>query len=349
MAASFSTSHLATVKRWTKTFWKEALYGNVWNPFMGTDSRAVITVIPTLMEVSGDEATIHMTPKMPTSAVVRGDTQLQGNEVDLSIFTDKLTIEEIGGANIVRNKDISGQRVNLELKQQQYDLLRDFEMELLKEDILTALLDVTAGRTQARYRYGSSESNWNATHATALANIDNTADKASLKMIDDMAMKAKYKGQYKMNPARLSFDKGGDVEGFIAFLHPLAARDLRADPDYKNQVVYNDYIKANQAVFKGSFYLGEYRGVQMFEFPDQKDMMLATGAGAGSIDVAHNLLLGAEAAMIGWALKPEFRLELGDYQRVRGIGIFQIRGQKKVVFNSEDWATVHFFTAAVAS
>lgn len=348
MAATYSTSNLATVKQWTKTIFKEALYGNPLSGFMGTSASAPIQVIPTLMNLAGDEATVHMTPKMSTSSVVRGDGQLKGNEVDVSLFTDKITVDTVKFANVIRQKEISQQRVQLDLKAEQYDLCRNLEQELIRDDLLTALVDKTSGRTQARYRYGADESNWNSTHATAALNVDSTNDKMTLALVEAAVRKAKYTGTYKMNPAKLSYDQGFAVEGFVLLLHPRAARDLRQDPDYKTQVVYNDYLKGKAAVFQGSQYLGTYAGAIMFEMPDINNIMLETGAGAGSIDIAHNLLLGAQAAMIGWAMKPEFRLDSDDYDTNRGVALISIRGQKKIVFNSEDWATTHIFTAAVA-
>ena len=351
--ASFTSANNATVKRWSERIMREAFYTNPLSAFMGTSDSAIIQIQTDLDRLSGDRVRVQMTPNLdPTTAYISGDGSLSGNEQAIDIYTQDLTVDTLKVGVLVSEFDISQQRVNLNLKQEIYEKLRRVDVEKMRNDLLVALTDTSAGRTQARYLYGNKESNWDATHATAEGNVTSD-DKVTLETIRLAAHKAKYKGLRKMNPAKVAaMGPNGEafpVEGFVALLQPLCARDLKADPNYKNQIVYNDRLKATDAVFNGAFYLGTFEGVHIFEMPDPDDKLLVSGVGSGSIDLGHNLLLGAQAAIVAMPMMPQFRLKAeDDYKTKFGVGLIQIRGQDKTVFDSEDWGCVHFFNAAEA-
>ncbi|MFT7434146.1 MAG: hypothetical protein ACI9TY_001794 [Alphaproteobacteria bacterium] len=86
-------------------------------------------------------------------------------------------------------------------------------------------------------------------------------------------------------------------------------------------------------------------GVMIFEC---SEMPILAGAGDTSIDVAHNILCGAQSAAIAWGKKTNYKEDSDDYGHENGFAIDEIRGIEKLVFNGVDHGLVNVFTAAEA-
>jgi hypothetical protein len=105
---------------------------------------------------------------------------------------------------------------------------------------------------------------------------------------------------------------------------------------------------SDSVLFTGSKFKGNHDGVLIYEY---ERLPLEVGAGASSIDVAHNLLLGAQAAAVCWAQRSKFAEDDEDVHHDRIYEISEIRGIEKLVFNRatpEDHGLVHIFSSAVA-
>ena len=64
-----------------------------------------------------------------------------------------------------------------------------------------------------------------------------------------------------------------------------------------------------------------------------------------SVDVARNLLLGANAAAMIWAQTTDYREEYFDYMNEIGVVADEIRGQKKLTFDGVDVGVMQVLTA----
>lgn len=181
-----------------------------------------------------------------------------------------------------------------------------------------------------RVLYGNATANYNATHATALANIDTTNDlytAASLKLLKRVAKAARP----KIRPFKVSNGK----EYFVAFSGSRAFYDLQASLDTidKDARARESNGMANNPLFQDGD--EQYRGVIAVEIPEIDDWVtntwtsLAT-AGASSNQVNPVFFCGQSAAIhaVLQRAKPTFRKE-DDYGFIESAGIEMANGFAK--------------------
>jgi hypothetical protein len=180
-----------------------------------------------------------------------------------------------------------------------------------------------------------------------LGNIDNAADQLTTSMIDIAKRKAKLinNATAKIRPMRVQ--NGKNMEEWFTFVgHTLAIRDMVLnDASWKNaQINIPPQSNSNSPIYTGSSFKGAWNGVLVYEY---EELQLVSS----TIQCAHNLLLGAQAAAVAWAQRSAFNEEEQDLGHRLSIEDHQIRGVEKLVFDratQEDNGIVHVFSAAVA-
>ena len=309
---------------------------------MGNGSNNIIQVKEELTKASGDAITVQLRSKL-TGAGVTGDTALKGNEEDLIFYDQKLTVDTLRHGVMLRG-EMSEKRTAFDLRNQAKEALVDWASEKLKTDIITALTDTSSGRVQARYLYGATDANYDGTHTTALANVDGTNDKLTTDMISRAKRKAMLDGDRKVRP--YTYKNGNKVEEiYVMFAHPYAVRDLLQDQAFKDVNTYIPTSFGDSVLVHGQRYKGMWDGVMIFECDE---MPILTDAGAASIEVAHNVLCGAQAVAVAWGKRTNYKEDVDDYGHENGFAIDEIRGVDKLVFNSVDHGVVHVFSAGEA-
>lgn len=278
-----------------------------------------------------------------SGAGVTGASTLKGNEEDLVFYDQKITVDTLRHAVILRG-EMSEKRVAFDLRNQAREALVDWANDKMRDGIITALTDTSVGRAQTRYLYGATDANWDATHATALANVDATNDKLTTDVISKAKRKAMLEGTHKVRP--FTIKNGNRVEEvFVMFAHPYAVRDLLDDQSFKDVNTHIPNSFGESVLVHGQRYKGMWDGVMIYEC---EEMPIDAGAGASSIDVAHNILCGAQAVAIAWGKRTNYKEDVDDYGHENGFAIDEIRGIEKLVFNSIDHGVVNVFTAGVA-
>lgn len=351
-----------TVQQWDDKFFLESLNANIFKVFMGTKSNSIIQVNQDLSKKEGDSITFALVNKLANDAVTGSDT-LEGNEEELISRSFKVTITQF--RNAVRIKVLEDQFSAIPLRNAGKDALLDWEMELTRDKIITALGEINgvaygdATETQKdawlvdnadRVLFGALKSNNSANdHSASLANIDNTADKLTPGAITLMKRIAKLASP-RIRP--LKPRKGGVTsDSFVLFVPSLLLRDLTED---------SAFLQANREarnrgklnpIFAGADYI--YDNVAIIEV---EDIAVLSGVGAGSIDVAPCYFTGAQAVGMAWAKRPQSIEEAFDYGDKQGIGIRQWYEIKKMIFGSgagdtddlKDHGIVTGFFASVA-
>lgn len=239
---------------------------------------------------------------------------------------------------------MSEKRVAFDLRNQAKEALVDWASDKMRTDIITALTDTSVGRHQTRYLYGATDANYNATHATALATVDASDDQLTTNMISRAKRKAMLDGTRKVRPFVLK--QGNKVEEvYVLFAHPYAIRDLLNDQAFKDVNTYIPTSFGDSVLVHGQRYKGMWDGVMIFECAE---MPVLADAGNSNIDVAHNILCGAQSAAVAWGKKTNYKEDSDDYGHENGFAIDEIRGIEKLVFGDIDHGLVNVFTAAVA-
>jgi N4-gp56 family major capsid protein len=321
---------------------QEYLGHNPFYNFMGEGSNAVIQVREELTKAPGDAITVQLRARL-TGAGVTGDTALAGNEENLVFHDQRVLVDTIRHGVLLRG-EMSEKRVAFDLRNQAREALVDWAGNKIRTDLIAALTDTSVGRDRSRYLYGATDANWHGTHDTALGNVDGSADRLSTGMISIAKRKAQLGGARKVRPFQMQKD-GGNEELYVLFAHPYAVRDLLADQAFRDVNTYIPSSFGESVLIHGQRYKGMWDGVMIFEC---EEMPILDDAGAGDIDVAHNVLCGAQAAAVVWGKKTNYKEDSNDYGHENGFAIDEIRGVKKLVFNNIDHGVVNVFSAAVA-
>lgn len=344
-------------QQWLDTYHSTYIRNSRFFPYMGKTENAVIQVKEDLTKKPGDAITIPLVGALdPSAGPNTGATTLVGNEKALPNDGYKLTVGVVRDGIVVSNMEEQASAIDI------YEAarvgLKDLQMRYLRNDIITAFGKVdgvaystaTAANKNAwtalnadRVLFGTMKSNYNATHATALANVTSSmkfskAVVSLMKRIGQAAVNANGDG---ISPVKTA----GDNENFMIFCGTKAFRDLKAD-------IGVDWQQAQQRGSDNPLFVGTtsiyWDGVIIREIPEIPD----TGTvGAASANVAPVYLCGAQAIMAGWAQRTNFRIRKeDDYGYQRGVAFQEIRAIEKTRYgqNGKDWSVVTAFVGAAA-
>lgn len=324
---------------------------------MGTGEDAIIVVKEDLTKKAGDAITVRYASSQ-SGGTVRGNAKGEGNEGSMSFYAQRFLVDNVRTLHKMEDVPMTEKRVSFSVKNEMKHALTTKHAETFDDDIVSMLCDTGAGRVRGRYLYGAADANWDATHATALANIDNTADQLTSAMIDVAKRKAVINGvgvSQRVNPTRIK--NGMNYETWFAFLgHTLAIRDLvTSDAVFRNnQLLLPPRANSDSIYFSGSHFKGSWNGVLIYEY-DRLPLVSST------IQCAHNVLLGAKAGVMAWGQRTKFTDDdTLDYGHDYGAELHDIRNKLvtgtsnnfKSVYNdgtnSHDYGLVNVFSAAVA-
>lgn len=325
-----------TVQQWDERYFTEYLAKNWFKQFMGTGSSKMIQVKEDLTKKPGDSVTFTLVNKL-TGTAKGASEALEGAEEDAILRSFLVRVREY--AHAVRFKKFEAQKTAIDLRQAHKDILMDWNMELDRDNIIEAMMsingtpfasaDATARNAWLvdnadRVLFGATKSNASSlVHATALATIDNSADKltpAAISLMKRIALTA----NPKIRPfkARSSI---GDTDAYVLFAHPLHIRDLANDSTFvqANREARNRGM--DNPLFNGADYMWENVAIYTIE-----DIPTVTSG----IQVAPAFLCGAQALGIAWAMRPETVTEDFDYKRATGMAIKQWYKVEKLRFGS---------------
>lgn len=358
-----ATGHAVTEKQYTADAFSEYLSQLVLAKYMGTDHKSIIHVKEDLVKGKGDALTFNLISGL-SGAATEGDSTLEGNEESLESYGRQVSIQQYRKA-VREEGQMSSKRYPFDVRDKFKPALLEWKAQNDEDRAFAAMSSIDgtsygAAATAAkdtwnvnnsdRILYGAATSNYNATHATALANVDSTTDvlnTAHLGLIKRMAKMARP----RIRPIRLGDGSGTEV--YVYFAHPYSTRDLKADSNWINAQKDAMPRGSDNPIFTGA--LGMYDGVIVVE---TDKILLLDNVGASTIDVAMNLLCGAQALL--WAqggingmqmkmVESEF-----DYENQLGCAIASMYGVQKARFEtgasaaSKDHGILTSFVSGVA-
>lgn len=345
------------VKQWDDNYFTEYIRGNRLARYMGTDENAIVQVREVLAKKPGDGIYFELINRLQSPGK-KNNATLAGFEEDLSQRSFLLTVNLYRNATIVTEYEEQATAVNL--REAAKSVLMNWSMEHTRDKFLAALgsKDAVAagagnvttgpgsglGNTSAfqttnatalntwvtnnkdRVLFGALNSNWSATFATALGNVDSTADKLSSSAVSVMKRLAK-NSTPKIRPIRVN----GDEEWYVMFAGSEAFRDLKLDTNIVQSRQYAlDRGLDNPLFTDGDIY---WDGVIVREIPElSQNKWLQLGA--GPIDVGEVYLCGAQALGYGLAQRWNTRNEEKDYKTKNGIAVQQIYDVAKLRFGT---------------
>jgi len=369
--------------RYTKEINREYVRGNMFSPYMGQDLNAIIRIRQELKQ-GGDQMNIPLVTKLKGRGT--GTGTLVGNEEKIDNYGMRVWLDWARHAVVTKKSD--QHKDSADIFGEAKPLLTDWGLERQRDDIVEAFMalpseaapanmgesdtvngiryeDATATQKNTwnadnsdRVLYGSAVSNYNATHATALANIDTTNDKLSAAVVSLAKSQAEL-----ADPAIKPFKTRDGYEYFVMFVGSNAFRDLKADPTI---VAANRDARAREGngmdknpLFQDGDLIWD--GVIIRKVPEISKYVTSVWttlltAGNTSSRVEPAFLCGQQAAVVAWGqmAKPTFRKE-DDYGFITGVGTEMAYGVSKMFKKPQSgtalkqWGVFTVFVSAAAN
>lgn len=340
--------------KFTQDISREYVRENLFSPYMGTGVDAIIR-LKNELKSGGQDMNIPLVTSLKGTGVGAGT--LVGNEEAIDDYGMRV---RVGWArNAVVTKKSEQQKDSADLFGEAKPLLSDWGKERQRDDIINAFMALpsetlpssddttvngvlyeaaTAAQRNTwnadnsdRVLYGNGTGNYNATHATALGNLDTTNDrfvKGSLKILKRIAKNA--------NPRIKPYMTKDGREYFVAFAGSYAFRDMQDSLETVNKDARSREAKGmdDNPLFQDGDLL--YDGVIIREIPEISQFVtnvwttLLT-AGNSSSRVEPVFLCGQQAVALGWGQmpRPTERKE-DDYGFVKGVGVEMCYGAGKM-------------------
>ena len=357
---------------WIKNYVKEYVRDTRFAPYMSNadvNKGGIILTKYELQSEAGKTINIPFIGRLVGSGVT-GSQVLSGAEEELTNYNMPISIDWRRNAVVVPKS--TQFRTEINLLNAARDGLVTWESERLRDDLIKALCAVvtdTAGTTvnfdvataankntwtaanSDRILFGHLISNYNATFATAAANVTTASDKASVPIMSLAKRMAKIANP-RIRPWKV--DSMNGREFYVAFHGARSFRDMKADTTMVSantsaRAREDDGWKNNPIFQDGDLF---YDGVLHREVPEIDDYCAAAGfnaIGASSADVRPVFLCGAGALGIAWGQMPTPRSNSDrDYGFRPGVAIEELLGTKKLNFNSVQNGIVTVLVAAGA-
>lgn len=345
---AFTTVQAANVEEvWDADFFKSYVRANRFKRYMGTNENSVIQLREDLTKKAGDGITIPLVTEL-TGAGQTGNGLLEGNEEALGNYGHKIDVATLRHAVAVTDND--QQFTGIDLRNAGKEMLKLWAMSKMRTDIITAL------GSKSGTAYGSAseavKDAWLVANSDRVmfgdgsvgAYTDHSADlllvTAAMKLTKEVVSKAKARAE-QASPKLRPVIVGEDSENFVLFCDARAFRDLKSDlgASLQNAQERGD----NNPLWRDGDLMWD--GVVI-----RKIQEIATlgAVGAASALVSPYFLCGAQALGVAWAQKTKSTTDTRDYGFVKGVGIHEMRGIEKLIYNGKDHGVFTGYVGATA-
>lgn len=351
------------VQKWANKIWYEYNRDNGFAQYSGgKGSGKVIIGIKELVD-GGKTINIPFTPLLNSDGV-RGNSVLTGNEADLQIYNEQVSVDYIRQA--VKTKKSDGRFVGFDLYEASEQAVKDWFTNDFRNRIIAQMMSIRASGTgdnvlmgtitttgnngpyiaaadyiaseankdtwltnnTDRVQFGRLVSNSSSNdHSTSMATLDTTDDIMSSTVLSLSKRRAK-QANPRIKPLRI--DEGG-AEWYVVFMGSRNFRDAKRDP-----VIYS----ANEATLAGGKIRDNpiFTGAEMIYdgliLKEIEEIPTLTAVGSSSADCALSFLCGQEAIGKAMGSDPSPIEELTDYKFRKGVGMEELTGLKKIFFGA---------------
>ena len=306
---------------------------------------------------AGDTIVYHFIPQNKTEGLYGQDGTMTGNEETLDEYIDKISIDQVRKGFKKKGKLTDNRLVwdaRKEFKKQLQNWYADrnniwvhaaltgymndgFNFLKGEEKTTTPLVNgegrCVASNKTGKFKLVAPEKTSDKNVLTELTN----ADIINTYLLDELSIIAKQgNGKYRMAPVKMSNGK----EMFFLLLDMKAARDLRQDARFDKHAL--SLVEAGISPDKDPFVSGAIGIWQNLIILEDEYISHVKN---DSVDVARNLLLGANACAMLWAQTTDYIEDYSDYKNEFGVVADEIRGQKKLTFDGVDVGVMQVLTA----
>lgn len=302
---------------------------------------------------AGDTGRFHFVPQNYSDGIEGQNASVTGNEDQIEEFYMDLKIDQVTKAFAKKGK-MTDKRTIISLREEFKVQLANWFRWRTEIDMICAMDGrMTDGVTKLtgaalasatrvkgsgrcfRPDYADSKfSTLQVTEAnstdTALLSAMNATDKLNTATLDELQYLAKSaNSKYPMKPIRVADGN----EYYILTVHPKAAIDLRRDERWEKRAVAA--LTGNKTLESDPIATGAI-GVWEKIIVKEANYINTVKNAAGTVEIARNILLGADAVAMAYAQNLDYTEELRDYRRIMGVAADEIRGIKKLEFDGVD-------------
>lgn len=349
-----TTPSSTEILKWRRDFWVEYQRDNLFAPYIGNGTDAVIMRINELKD-EGEQITIPILGRLSGQGQVGANT-LVGNEEAMDQYGFPIRIDWARHAILLNKKEM--RKSAADQLSSVRPLLTTWAGSKLRDDICRSVATIypagtaplltgnvqgipfmTANSTQLnawlvgnadRAQFGNGQSTLVAGNfAASLANVDSTNDLATVSAFNRVKRIAKQADPH-IRPVRIE----GGREYFVTFLPSPLFNDLANDPA---MIQANTMARAREGngMDKNPLFQDgdlEYRGMLFREIPEMGQFFKFAGAGTGGVDVYGAVTVGQQAFgyAIGQLPAPTTRSD-DDYGFLKGRGVEICYGVAKIV------------------
>lgn len=336
-----------TEELWDRDFFTSYVRANRFRRYMGTSENSIINVKEDLTKKAGDGITIPLITEL-AGAGVTGNGLLEGNEEALGNYGHKIEVATRRHAVAVTDND--QQFTGISLRDAAKEQLKLWAMKKLRTDVITALgsksgtaygsasegvKDAWLAANSDRVMFGDGSVGGFTDHSADLALVT-----ASMKLTKETVSKAKAKAELA-TPIIRPVTVGEDSETYVIFCGSGAFRDLKADlaTNLQNAQERGD---SNPLWNDGDLM---WDGVIIRKI--QEIDAIGT-VGASSARIEPYFLCGAQAIGCAWAQRTKSTTDVRDYGFVKGVGVHEMLGVEKLIYNGQDHGVFTGYCAALA-
>lgn len=353
---TFPVGDANAVKLWSKMVTVAERNSLEIDPLIGEDANSIIQEQVLTSKNKGDKITYNLRSLLQDAGKTSGQIA-QGNGEGMSFFSDSIVINELGNNVVTPSENtIDAQRVPFDLRRNAKDGLGDWwavrksvsffnqvcGFTAQTDSRFTGLNPVTAPSANRKVFAGSqtADEGISSPNTFVASLIDIAVERAKVGDANQIVRPLMIQGKKK----------------YVMYLHTTQVTDLRTNSAANQwadiaKFASSGVDRAQNPIYNGA--LGEWNGVILRE---SQDVTQGVNSSTGAIlpNVRRAVLLGAQAAMIGYGMqggnlsKYRWSEELFDHGRILEIWAGALWGFKKTVYNGEDFGTVTVSTYGAA-
>lgn len=348
---SYATGDAEVVKLWSRKLFRESLKATFMRKFMGEDSNSIIQVVDDTSKGPGDRITMTLRMQLSGNGIA-GDNTLEGQEEDLTTYTQNVTIDQLRHA-VRSGGRMSEQRIPFSVREEARLALQDWWADRFDTWLFNQLAGDKA-QTDTRFTGMQSVTAVDVGHYVSVGTISadetlSASQTMTIDLIDKCVVEAKL-----ASPVLRPIMVGGNPH-YVIFLHPDQVKDMRVSTttgqwlDIQKAAMQGGRVGENP-IFSGA--LGVYNGVILHEssrVPQGNNS--STNARIGGVRRA--IFCGAQAAALAFGrnnggMRMTWVEELFDFQNQLGVSAGVIAGAVRTIFNSKSFGSIVLATAATS-
>lgn len=298
---------------WAADLYSQAESLTFWHNMEGPEGSGMpIIRKDDLAKGPGDTIKVDMVLALTGAGQTGDTTSLEGNEEELKFRQNSFSVTQLRHG--VRWTELAELVITHDMRNTALNQLKKWLAGKLDAAIFT---EVSGGGTTI-----PDANKWAAGSATSRATVADGDATGRLTLTTLTELKAYAQTELKLEPVKMI--DGEEI--FILVAHPYAVMELKRD-DTKWAQAQRDARERSitNPVFTGA--AGMWDGV-LIRTSDR-----VPRSTNGTIQVADNVLLGANAMMRGYAMYPDWREELFDYGTQIGVATVVVKGDKLNVFD----------------